>query len=74
MKKIFFVVFRVLFVKFLDDCGGSEGAVDFGGLIREFLRFVIRELFIFLGVFIGGDRLKVIIFNSEGNYCFKFGR
>ena len=60
---------RALSVKFSDDCGGSEGAVDLGRPTREFLRLAIRELFTSLEVFTGGDKSKVIILNSEGNYC-----
>ena len=74
MKKTSFVASRALSVKFSDDCGGSEGAVDLGGPTREFLRLAIRELFTSSGVFTGGDKSKVITLNSEGNYCFKFGR
>ena len=47
---------RALSVKFSDDCGGSEGAVDLGGLTRECLRLAIRELFTSLGVFTNNDR------------------
>ncbi|XP_044175097.1 G2/M phase-specific E3 ubiquitin-protein ligase-like isoform X2 [Acropora millepora] len=65
LKKTSFVASRALSVKFSDDCGGSEGAVDLGGPTREFLRLAIRELFTSSGVFTGGDNSKVIILNSE---------
>ena len=69
LKKTSFVASRALSVKFSDDCGGSEGAVDLGGPTREFLRLAIRELFTSSGVFTGGDNSKVITLNSEGKYC-----
>ena len=71
LKKTSFVASRALSVKFSDDCGGSEGAVDLGGPTREFLRLAIRELFTSSGVFTGGENSKVITLNSEGNYCRK---
>ena len=70
LKKTSFVASRALSVKFSDDCGGIEGAVDLGGPTREFLRLAIRELFTSSGVFTGGClQLKIITLNSEGNYC-----
>ena len=36
---------RPLSVKFADELGSSEGAVDLGGPTREFLRLAVREAF-----------------------------
>ena len=60
-----FVPNRKLSVKFADDVGQSEGAVDFGGPTREFLRLSIRELF--ESTIFGGDPgNKVLVPNVKG--------
>ena len=57
-------------VKFADDEGNSEGAVDTGGPTREFFRLVTREMFRKSSVFGGADHgNKVLIYNIQGIYC-----
>lgn len=54
-----------LSVKFADELGSSEGAVDLGGPTREFLRLAVREAFS-SNVFWGTSTSKVIVLNQEG--------
>ena len=44
IKRSSFKPLARLSVKFSDDEGGSEGAVDAGGPTREFLRLLIRKM------------------------------
>jgi hypothetical protein len=57
---------RPLSVKFADEMGASEGAVDLGGPTREFLRLAIREAFS-TNAFRCSTTSKVIVINQEGN-------
>ena len=61
-----FVPSRKLSVKFADDVGQSEGAVDLGGPTREFLRLSVRELFSESSMFAGDPGNKVLIPNAKG--------
>lgn len=55
-------------VKFADDAGNSEGAVDIGGPTREFFRLAIKEMFQRRSVFGGADGNKVLIHNIQGTF------
>lgn len=54
-----------LSVKFADELGTSEGAVDLGGPTREFLRLSIQGMFL-SSAFAGPENRKVIVLNQEG--------
>lgn len=66
LAKPSFIPCRKLSVKFADDMGKSEGAVDLGGPTREFLRLSIREMFETSGMFGGDDKIKAVLPNSQG--------
>ena len=53
-------------VKFADDQGDSEGAVDTGGPTREFFRLAVNKLFTKVSVFQGPDNNKVLVHNIQG--------
>jgi hypothetical protein len=53
-----------LSVKFAHEMGASEGAVDLGGLTREFLPLAIQEAFS-MNAFRGSTTSKVIVINQE---------
>lgn len=61
-----FVPSHPLSVKFADEFGKSEGAVDQGGPTREFLRLAISQMFDSSKLFGGSEKGKVFIFNQEG--------
>ncbi|XP_028400989.1 G2/M phase-specific E3 ubiquitin-protein ligase-like [Dendronephthya gigantea] len=52
-------------VKFADDEGNSEGAVDTGGPTREFFRLLTKEMFSKSSMFGGADGNKVLIHNIQ---------
>jgi hypothetical protein len=52
-------------VKFADELGSSEGAVDFGGPTREFLRLALHDMFL-SNAFAGPANRKVLVLNQEG--------
>lgn len=52
-------------VKFTDDVGHSEGAVDIGGPRREFLRLLMKHLQTSC-LFIGPENQKHLCLNSSG--------
>lgn len=54
-------------VKFTDDHGTSEGAVDNGGPTREFFRLCLHEIKDKIGIFEGPANAKVLTCNSKGN-------
>ena len=54
-----------LSVKFADELGSSEGAVDLGDLTREFLHLAVRKTFS-SNVFWGTSTSKVVVLNQEG--------
>ena len=54
-----------LSVRFADEQGSSEGAVDLGGPTREFLHLAVREAFSTVA-FSGSPSSKVIVMNQEG--------
>ena len=60
-----FIPQRRLSVKFADDIGQSEGAVDLGGPTREFLHLSIRELFE-SSMFGGETGNRVLVPNAKG--------
>lgn len=53
-------------VKFADDDGTSEGAVDLGGPRREFLRMLLQAANLQSGVFQGPEDRRVLFANSLG--------
>ena len=53
-------------VKFADDDGTSEGAVDLGGPRREFLRLLLREANSYSGIFHGPEDRRVLMANFQG--------
>lgn len=55
-------------VKFTDDYGISEGAVDNGGPTREFFRLCLHEIKDKIGIFEGPPDAKVLTCNSKGIY------
>jgi hypothetical protein len=65
MSRASFVPSRKLSVKFADDVGQSEGAVDLGGPTREFLRLSVRELFE-SSMFAGEPGSRVLVPNVKG--------
>ena len=54
-----------LSVKFSDDGGYSEGAVDAGGPTREFLRLVLQRI-VNSSIFFGDQNLKYITKSEIG--------
>ncbi len=52
-------------VKFADELGSSEGAVDLGGPTREFLRLAIQGVFS-SNAFAGPANRKMLVLNQEG--------
>ena len=57
-------------VKFADDEGNSEGAVNTGGPTREFFRLLTKEMFRKSSMFGGADNgNKVLIHNIQGIFC-----
>ena len=54
-----------LSVKFADELGSSEGAIDLGGPTREFLRLAFQDMFL-SNVFAGPANRKAIVLNQEG--------
>ncbi|XP_013888678.1 G2/M phase-specific E3 ubiquitin-protein ligase [Austrofundulus limnaeus] len=52
-------------VKFTDDYGISEGAVDNGGPTREFFRLCLHEIKDKIGIFEGPPNAKVLTCNSK---------
>ena len=55
-----------LSVKFADDVGSSEGAVDLGGPTRKFLRLAVKDVFCKRGIFGGSEDNKVLLLNCQG--------
>ena len=53
-------------VKFADNVGTSEGAIDVGGPKREFLRLAVRSVNLDSGVFIGPEGCRMLYPNSLG--------
>lgn len=58
-------------VKFTDDYGISEGAVDNGGPTREFFRLCLHEIKDKIGIFEGPLNAKVLTCNSKGTFALK---
>ena len=56
----------VVSVKFADDGGTSEGAVDAGGPRREFLRLLMRAVNEHSGIFYGKIDQRVLFPNATG--------
>ena len=54
-----------LSVKFADELGSSEGAVDLGGPTREFFRLAIQGVFS-SNAFAGPANRKMLVLNQEG--------
>lgn len=59
---------RKVDVKFTDDYGTSEGAVDNRGSTREFFRLCLCEIKDRIGIFEGPTDAKVLTCNSKGTY------
>lgn len=55
----------LLSVKFADELGSSEGAVDLGGPTREFLCLAVNDAFL-SNAFGGPVGRKVLVLNQEG--------
>lgn len=55
-------------IKFTDDYGISEGAVDNGEPTREFFRLCLHEIKDKTGIFEGPPDAKVLTCNSKGTY------
>jgi hypothetical protein len=58
-------------VKFADDDGNSEGAVDTGGPTREFFRLSVNKMLLKASMFQGPDGNKVLVHNIQGKYTLK---
>jgi len=56
-------------VKFTDDFGASEGAVDAGGPTRELLRLLLRKIQT-LKIFEGPINERVLAFSASGKCWF----
>ena len=56
----------VISVKFADDDGSSEGAIDAGGPLREFLRLLIKAANEQLGIFQGNLNQRILFANASG--------
>ena len=65
MRKLFSPYNRIS-VKFADNEGNSEGAVDVGGPKREFLRLVVKAANEDSGIFIGPARCRSLFPNVVG--------
>lgn len=57
-------------MKFADDMGASEGAVDQGGPTREFLRLALKAMYDTSGMFGGEDKNIGLVPNSQGKICY----
>ena len=66
LSKPSFIPERRLSVKFADDMGTSEGAVDEGGPTREFLRLAVKAMYDTSGMFGGIDKNIGLVPNSQG--------
>lgn len=66
MKRPNFSPEKRLDIKFTDDLGSSEGAVDLGGPKREFFRLCLQDLKDFSGMFEGPSDAKLLVCNAEG--------
>lgn len=72
LSKPSFIPERKLSVRFADDLGASEGAVDQGGPTREFLRLAVHAMFETSGMFGGGDKNRGVVLNSQCMMCSNF--
>src|SRR6266568_1887399 len=57
---------KQMIVRFADDDGVAEGAVDQGGPLREFLRLLMQEMFN-SNLFAGSLKNKVLTHDVKGN-------
>ena len=69
MRKRFSTLHRVS-VKFADNEGKSEGAIDVGGPKREFFRLLVKAANEDSGIFIGPEGCRSLYPNSFGMYFF----
>ena len=67
MRKRFSTLHRVS-VKFADNEGKSEGAIDVGGPKREFFRLLVKAVNEDSGIFIGPEGCRSLYPNSIGMY------
>jgi hypothetical protein len=65
-RKSFNPLHQIL-IRFADDDGVSEGAVDQGGPLREYFRLLLDYLF-GSKLFIGGTKEKNVSLDLEGDY------
>lgn len=75
LSKPSFIPERKLSVRFANDLGTSEGAVDRvdqGGPTREFLRLAVHAMFETSGMFGGGDKNRGVVLNSQCMMCSNF--
>lgn len=70
MRRANFSPEKKIDIKFMDDYGISEGAVDSGGPTREFFRLCLHEIKDNIGIFEGPPNAKVLTCNSRGTVCF----
>lgn len=63
-----FLLGSIIFVKFVDSEGNSEGAVDIGGFKREFLRMVVKVVNLDSGIFVGSEICRLLFRNFVGTY------
>ena len=54
-------------VKFADDFGQAEGAIDEGGPMRELFRLILKEIKDSIA-FTGDESVKIISLNAKGKY------
>ena len=71
LKRLAFIESHPLSVKFANETGQSEGAIDLGGPTREFLRLAICQMFE-SKLFGGADNNKVFILDQEGRKWIDF--
>lgn len=67
MRRPNFSPSKTLLIKFTDDIGQPEGAIDQGGPKREFFRLVLDYMFNYSGMFEGDGNEKFISGNLSGN-------
>ena len=66
LKKAKFNPKAAVSIKFADNSGASEGAVDVGGPCREYFRLLVRALNLEAGIFCGPEDNRIIFPNAAG--------
>lgn len=57
-----------IYVKFMDDIGNQEGAIDLGGPRREFLQLLMEHLSSYSSLFFGPKHSRHVNYLSSGMY------